>query len=211
MTSSDEIVELMSQAALRELIRFAKSPVSDNTFFEGYGFMLQYLNARKQDDVFIDVFIDYSKTVKGAHLALQRLAAHHLVNERQMPRQLNVWVINFLMGDYQMPSSGKRGPNKTDLRFVFLTQLVLKLRLLGYLPIKPPTKGGTCVLKVIAQMQSKLLKVDPKISEDCSQILSQIEKQRIKRMLPTSTSGLVDLYKKALKENPHLKISFSEF
>ena len=211
MKSSDEIVELMSQAALRELIRFAKSPVSDNTFFEGYSFMLQYLNARKQDDVFIDVLIDYSKTVKGAHLALQRLAAHHLVNERQMPRQLNVWVVNFLMGDYQMPSSGTRGPNKTDLRFVFLAQLVLKLRLLGYLPIKPPTKGGPCVLEVIARMQSKLLKIDPKISEKRSQILSQIEKQRIKRMLPTSTSGLVDLYKKALEENPHLKISFSEF
>ena len=210
MTSSDEIVELMSQVALRELIRFAKSPVSDDTFLEGYNFMLQYLNAQKQGDVFIDVLIDYSRTVKGAHLALQRLAAHHLVNEKEMPRQLNVWLVNFLMGDYQMPSSGRRGPSKTDLRFVFLAQLVLKLRLLGHLPIKPPTKGGPCVLEVIAQMQSKLLKISPINSNDRSQILSQIEKHRIRRMLPTSTSGLVNLYKEALKQNPHLKISFSE-
>ena len=211
MTSSDEIIELMSQAALRELIRFARSPVSDDTFLEGYSFMLQYLNAQKQGDVFIDVLIDYSRTVKGAHLALQRLSAHHLVNEKEMPRQLNVWLVNFLMGDYQMPSSGKRGPSKTDLRFVFLAQLVLKLRLLGHLPIKPPTKGGPCVLEVIAQMQSKLLKFVPNSSSDRSQILSQIEKQRIRRMLPTSTSGLVNLYKEAIKQNPHLKISFSEF
>ena len=211
MTSSDETVEKMRAVALHELTRFARSPISDASFLEGYEYMLQYQTLLKQDDVFIDVLIDYSKTVRGAHLALQRLAAHHILHNKDMPHQLNVWLVSYLMGDYQMPTSGKRGPNKTEVRHIFLAKLVLKLRTLGHLPVHPPAKGGLCVLGIIAEAQQILLQTKTVVSEERGLMLSQVEKQRIKRILPTSATGLTTLYKKALKDNPHLKISFSEF
>ena len=212
MTSSSNVNELMLKCAVKELTKFAKSPVSDATFLEGYSYMLEYQKVLKQDDTFLDVLIDYSKSVRGAHLALQRLSANYITRQKEMPRSLQNWVVGYLQGDYSMPSSGKRGPNKTELRHVILTQLVLKLRMIGYLPIYPSVKSsGPAILDVIAQAQNILLKTKPVIGEDRFQTITQIEKQRIKRILPTSTSGLISLYKKALKENPHLKISFSEF
>ena len=69
MTSLGEMIEKMRALALHELTRFARSPISDTLFLEGYEYMLQYQTLLKQDDVFIDVLIDYSKTVRGAHLA----------------------------------------------------------------------------------------------------------------------------------------------
>ena len=211
MTSLNETLDTMLARALLELTKFARSPISDATFLQGYEYMLHYQSMLKQDDVFIDVLIDYSKTVRGAHLALQRLAAHHILHKKDMPHQLSVWLVNYLMGDYQMPTSGKRGPNKTEVRHIFLAQLVLKLRSLAHLPIHPPAKGGPCVLDIISEAQRMLLKTQPELNAGRKLVLTQIEKQRIRRLLPTSTSGLVTLYKKALKENPHLKISFSEF
>lgn len=211
MTSSDETLQKMRTVALHELTNFARSPISDASFLEGYEYMLQYQTLLKQDDVFIDVLIDYSKTVRGAHLALQRLAAHHILHNKDMPHQLNGWLVSYLMGDHQMPNSGKRSPNKTEVRHIFLAKLVLKLRTLGHLRVHPPVKGGPCVLGIIAEAQQILLQTKTVVSEDRGLVLTQIEKQRIKRMLPTSETGLATLYKKALKDNPHLKISFSEF
>ena len=211
MTLSDETIEKMRAVALHELTKFARSPISDASFLEGYEYMLQYQTLLKQEDVFIDVLIDYSKTVRGAHLALQRLAAHYILHKKDMPHQLSGWLISYLQGDYQMPTSGKRGPNKTEVRHMFLAKLVLKLRTLGHLPVHPPVKGGQCVLGIIAEAQRILLQTKTVVSEERGLVLSQIEKQRIKRILPTSAAGLATLYKKALKDNPHLKISFSEF
>jgi len=211
MTSSDETIEKMRAVALHELTKFARSPISDASFLEGYEFMLQYQTLLKQEDVFIDVLIDYSKTVRGAHLALQRLAADHILHKKDMPHQLSGWLISYLQGDYQMPTSGKRGPNKTEVRHIFLVKLVLKLRTLGHLRVHPPVKGGPSVLGIIAEAQQKLLQTKIVVSEERGLVLTQIEKQRIKRILPTSVAGLTKLYKKALKDNPHLKISFSEF
>ena len=63
MTSLDETLDTILAAALRELTKFARSPISDATFLQGYEYMLHYQSMLKQDDVFIDVLIDYSKTV----------------------------------------------------------------------------------------------------------------------------------------------------
>ena len=92
-----------------------------------------------------------------------------------------------------------------------MAKLVLKLRALGHLPVHLPVKGGPCVLGIIAEAQRILLQTKTVVSEERGLMLSQVEKQRIKRILPTSAAGLTTLYKKALKDNPHLKISFSEF
>ncbi|MDA9009875.1 hypothetical protein N9J35_01175 [bacterium] len=211
MTSLNETLDTMLARALLELTKFARSPISDATFLQGYEYMLHYQSMLKQDDVFIDVLIDYSKTVRSAHLALQRLSAHHILHKKDMPHQLSVWLVDYLMGDYQMPTSGKRGPNKTEVRHIFLMQLVLKLRTLGNVRVHPPANDGPCVLDIISEAQRMLLKTRPGLSDERELVLTQIEKQRIKRLLPTSTSGLEALYKKALKESPHLKISFSEF
>jgi len=217
MKSVNKSYQHMHDFALDGLLRFGSSPISQPLFLESYLqlFALEELEA-KNNGLLLQI-IEHSKESREAHLSLQRLSAHYEVHELEKPSPLSVWLVDYLHGLYPFPSSKKSGPKTTETRDIFLLVLVLKISRLFSIPVYPrPGFDQPTAIDVIAEANLTIQKMASNKSwEDNSnqraKVIKNKHKQKLRRLFPSSALGLKDLYIAAIKKNPHLKISFSEF
>ena len=217
MKSVNDTYQDMHDFALDGLLRFGSSPISQPLFLESYLqlFALEELEA-KNNGLLLQI-IEHSKEIREAHLSLQRLSAHYEVGKLEKPAPLSVWLVDYLHGHYPLPSSKKSGPKTTETRDIFLLVLVLKISRLFSVPVYPrPDFDQPTAIGVIAEANLTMQKMASNKSwEDNSnqraKVIKNKHKQKLRRLFPSSALGLKDLYIAAIKKNPHLKISFSEF
>ena len=160
MTSSNEWPNQAIEYAALRIIQFAKSPLHDANFFDGYLDLISLNSGHQELDDVLPILIEKARKDKLAFITLKRICAHYEVKEISKPLELSGWLTSLLQDVVIEPKNGRTGPNKAQIEHLFLLGLTAKIASVFQRPIYPSVSTGDdgSVLQVIALGSNKAKK-----------------------------------------------------
>ncbi len=151
---SNTVIEVIE----RDIEDFQKSPLIYIDYFTSYILTSVELQRFCNFDDILESFIAKSTTSRLAFTALKKLSASLILKNEPLPSQLEIWLVNELQGNIVEPSSGKVGPNKTEVEHLLLISCVRKAATLSGLPIYPRSTTGVenCAIGLVASASKNL-------------------------------------------------------
>lgn len=159
MTSSDDVINEAARLVAAKIQAYKSTPITEPGYLEGLATSAAMSEFVEGLDDWWPSLIARSETSRGTFHLLRSCSARFLSRSEPMPSELKLWLVDYLTGHRSEPTTGRRGPNRTELENVLLLGLVREVASRTGLPVWPSNSQAQHhnALAIVA-LGSKLVK-----------------------------------------------------